>query len=171
MEDSTIMTVDSVTERLRAEHRELLPHLAELDQTPSELHAWGTQQVRDRLRAIVTFLRSDLVPHATAEEAVLYPAVEQAMGAPGATATMRADHAEIMARIDRLASTVEVLSEPWPRPGVIDDVAVQLAGLSAIIRLHLRKEEDLLLPALDRALTREAAEDLFARMSRGAHGQ
>lgn len=102
---------------------------------------------------------------------MVYPAVEEAMGAPGATATMRADHAEIAARIDRLASTLDALGEPWPRPGVVDDVAVQLAGLSAIIRLHLRKEEDLLLPALDRTLSGEAAEDLFARMRSAAHGQ
>lgn len=161
----------SVTEPLRAEHRDLLPHLAELDQTPGSLHAWSPEEALDRLGAIVTFLRGHLIPHATAEEDVLYPAVEQAMRAPGATATMRADHAEVVARIDRLEATVDTVAERWPDPDLIDDVAVQLAGLSSIIGLHFRKEEDILLPELDRALTPEAAEQLFARMGHAAHSQ
>lgn len=158
-----------VTEPLRAEHRELLPHLAELDQTPGSLRAWSPEEARDRLGAIVAFLRDHLIPHAVAEDEVLYPAVEQAMGAPGATATMRADHTEVLARVDRLAATVADAAERWPDPDLVDDVAVQLAGLSAIINLHFRKEEDVLLPRLDRSLSPEAADELFSRMGHAAH--
>jgi hemerythrin-like domain-containing protein len=164
------MTMTPVTEPLRAEHRELLPHLAELDQTPGSLRTWSTEQALDRLGAIVGFLRGHLIPHATAEDEVLYPAVEDAMGAPGATATMRADHTEVVVRIDRLAATVDTVADRWPDPDLVDDVAVQLAGLSAIINLHFRKEEDVLLPELDRSLTHEAAEELFSRMGHAAHG-
>lgn len=157
------------TEPLRAEHRELLPRLTALDRTPSELAAWNTAEALDHLGSLTAFLQDDLVPHARAEEAVLYPAVDEAMGAPEATATMRADHAEIGARIDRLERTLVTVAERWPDPDLIDDVALQLAGLRAIVRLHFHKEEDVLLPLLDRALTPQTAEDLFSRMSHAAH--
>jgi iron-sulfur cluster repair protein YtfE (RIC family) len=160
-----------VTEPLRAEHRELVPRLAELDQRPSTLAKWSAPEAEERLGRILGFLRDHLVPHAAAEEAVLYPAVEDAMGAPGATGTMRADHSEIVARLDRLADTVADVAGSWPAVELIDEVANQLAGLSAIVGLHFRKEEDVLLPVLDRVLSPEAAGLLFARMGEAAHGR
>ena len=70
---------------------------------------------------------------------MLYPAVEQAMAAPGATATMRAHHAEIVSRNDRLADTAATVAtrcptRPWPATS-----PTQLVGLSAILLLHFRK--------------------------------
>lgn len=157
------------SEPLRAEHRELLPHLAELDH---DVHEWTDRtprEVADELGAMVEFLRGHLVPHARAEEEVLYPAVEQAMGAPGATATMVADHREIVTRIDRFATTVDTVTQGWPDPAVVRDVARQLAGMSALIGHHFRKEEEVLLPVLDRSLSSDQAHDLFVRMGHAAH--
>jgi iron-sulfur cluster repair protein YtfE (RIC family) len=118
---------------------------------------------------VVEFLRGHLVPHATAEEHVLYPAVEEAMAAPGATATMRADHVEIVARIDRLAATARAVQERWPDPQLARDLAHQLVGLAAILQLHFSKEEDILLPVLDATLDPERASELFVRMAEAAH--
>ena len=84
------------TEPLRAEHRGLLPHLQGLETLTDEVDRWDADEAAHVLGDIVGFLRGHLVPHARAEEQVLYPAVEEAMAAPGATATMRADHAEIV---------------------------------------------------------------------------
>jgi len=49
------------------------------------------------------------------------------------------------------------------------DVAHQLIGLSAILQLHFRKEEDVLLPVLDASLDTDAVAALFARMREVAH--
>ena len=103
------------TEPLRAEHRELLPHLQGLETVADEVDRWDADEAAHVLGDIIGFLRGHLVPHAEAEEQVLYPAVEQAMAAPGATATMRADHAEIVSRIDRLADTAATVADRWPR--------------------------------------------------------
>lgn len=165
------MTTTTVTEPLRAEHRALRPHLAELADAAASVGTWDNTEAIDRLRRIVTFLQDHLAPHAAAEEAVLYPAVEEAMGAPGATATMAADHTEIVARSERLAATVDAAAEHGLDPAVVQDLAIQLAGLSAIVELHFRKEEEVLLPVLDRTLSTEAADDLFARMGHAAHGR
>ena len=158
------------TEPLRAEHRELLPHLHALDTAAGEADRWDVEEARRVLGGIVEFLHGHLVPHAHAEEQVLYPAVEDAMAAPGATATMRADHTEIVARIDRLATTVDALGQGWPAdPEGARDVAHQLVGLSAILQLHFAKEEAVLLPVLDRTLDAKQAADLFSRMGGVAH--
>lgn len=157
------------TEPLRAEHRDLLPHLRALDTAADELDRWDRDEAVHVLGDIVGFLRGHLVPHATAEEHVLYPAVEDAMAAPGATATMRADHAEIVARIDRLADAARTMEERWPDAGLARDLAHQLVGLSAILQLHFRKEEEVLLPVLDSTLSAEDASALFARMGEVAH--
>jgi iron-sulfur cluster repair protein YtfE (RIC family) len=158
------------TEPLRAEHRDLLPHLRALDVAADEIDHWDRDEAVHVLGDIVGFLREHLVPHATAEEEVLYPAVEDAMSAPGATATMRADHAEIVARIDRLADAAGTIEQRWPDAALVRDLAHQLVGLSAILQLHFRKEEEVLLPVLDERLGAEDASDLFARMGEVAHG-
>jgi iron-sulfur cluster repair protein YtfE (RIC family) len=157
------------TEPLRAEHRDLLPHLHALDTAATDVDRWDREQTIGHLGDIVEFLRDHLVPHAAAEEQVLYPAVEDAMAAPGATATMRADHSEIVARINHLADTVPIVEARWPDADLARDLAHQLVGLSAILILHFRKEEDVLLPVLDTALRPEQATALLARMGQVAH--
>ena len=157
------------TEPLRAEHRDLLPHLLALDTSATNVGGWDRDAAVRALNDVVDFLRGHLVLHAAAEEEVLYPAVEQVMAAPGATATMAADHAEIVARIDRLANTVETIEQRWPDAALARDVAHQLVGLSAILQLHFRKEEEVLLPVLDASLSADEAAALFARMGAVAH--
>jgi iron-sulfur cluster repair protein YtfE (RIC family) len=152
------------TEPLRAEHRDLLPHLRGLETVADEVERWDGDEAAHVLGEIVGFLRGHLVPHAKAEEQVLYPAVEEAMAAPGATATLRADHAEIVSRIDRLADTAATVATRWPDDNLARDLIHQLVGLSAIVVLHFHKEEEVLLPVLDTTLGADDAAALFARM-------
>lgn len=164
------MTTDQrPTEPLRAEHRALFPHVLALDEAAADLAGWDRDAALGALDDIVGFLQGHLVVHARAEEAVLYPAVEEAMAAPGATATMRADHAELVARIERLAATVAEVHRRWPDAGLARDLEHQLVGLSAILQLHFRKEEEVLLPVLDAGLSADEAATLFTRMGEIAH--
>ncbi len=154
---------------MRAEHRDLLPHLQGLKTLADEVDRWSADEAAHVLDEVVGFLRAHLVPHARAEEQVLYPAVEDAMAAPGATATMRADHAEIISRIDRLADTSATVATWWPDSALVRDLSHQLIGLSAILLLHFRKEEEVLLPVLDTTLGADDAAALFARMGHETH--
>jgi iron-sulfur cluster repair protein YtfE (RIC family) len=163
------MSKQRPTEPLRAEHRDLLPHLLALDTAANEAAGWDRDAAIASLTDLVGFLRGHLVPHAAAEEAVLYPAVEAAMGAPGATATMRADHVEVVSRIDRLADSAAIVEQRWPDADLARNIAHQLVGLSAILQLHFSKEENVLLPVLDASLDASAAAALFARMGEVAH--
>lgn len=155
------------TEPIRREHLELIPHIRELDQAAAEAHEWSRQVASDRLYHLVDFLEGHLLPHARAEEDILYPAIDQAMGAPNATATMRVDHDEIADRVGRLRETVSAALDTWPDQEHTSAVARQLAALAAIILLHFRKEEEVLLPVLDTALTEEEGRALFESMDSG----
>ncbi len=160
----------SLTEPLRAEHRELLPRLDDLRAAAAEIGNWQRDVTPSRLAEVVRFMREHLVPHARAEEAVLYPAFERALGAPGATVTMVADHVEIVRRIDALEGTIIAIGPRTPRPDQLEDLRAQLYGLWAILLLHFGKEEDVLLPELDVHLTPAEADALFAELASVAHG-
>ena len=85
----------SVTKPLRDEHQELLPHIESL-RAAAEAAEGNGNGLLTALDDVLAFLHHHLIPHAQAEDAVLYPKVEQVMHAPGATATMRRDHVEVV---------------------------------------------------------------------------
>jgi iron-sulfur cluster repair protein YtfE (RIC family) len=84
-----------VADPLRTEHAELLPRLEALP--AAAIASEGSHdEMLAAVDAAITFLRESLIPHAQAEDAVLYPRVEQLMHAPEATATMSRDHVEVV---------------------------------------------------------------------------
>lgn len=158
------------TEPIRAEHRGLIPDVEAVDRAAIELAQWNQEAASDRLFHIIDFLEGHLLPHAAAEESVLYPAIDEAMGAANATATMRVDHDEIASRVQHLRETITKALEVWPDAERTAAVVRQLSALAAIILLHFRKEEEVLLPILDSKLTVDEAEALFEAMdSEHAH--
>jgi iron-sulfur cluster repair protein YtfE (RIC family) len=158
-----------LTEPLRSEHRDLVPKLDALRVLGATLDSWEPGRTDVVLAEVISMLRHDLLPHARAEEAVLYPAVEQAMGAPGAMATMVADHREIARRVEALAGTAAAIEGKVPRPDQLEDLRAQLLGLWAILLLHLEKEEDILLPVLDEHLSADEARALFDALAAHEH--
>lgn len=149
------------TQPLRDVHRELLPYVEMLRSTADLVDAAMTEQVRGLLDEAHGFLVERLVPHMTAEDHVLYPVVEKAMGAPGATRVMSLDHVAI----GRLADDLGWLRAQLRDSTVTCDQAMRLRrvlyGLHAIMKLHLAKEEEILIPVLDGWLTAERAAVLF----------
>jgi len=92
------------------------------------------------LADIVAFLQEKVEPHTHVDEQVLYPRAAARMGSPLATAAMAYDHLAIRAWIAKLAEADE------------QDVATLqelLYGLDALIRVHLWKEDELMLNPLD----------------------
>ena len=130
------------TEPFRKEHVQLLEHIEHLAESARELPRLSDEE-RDALRErILGFLRGTLLPHAQAEEEVLYPEWAKLVGFADAAAPMIHDHEAIVARIERLERT-----------DVDDVVSLQelLYALYALISVHFHKEEDLQLPAFDAA--------------------
>ena len=130
------------TEPFRNEHEQLLEHIEHIAAAARELPRLSDEE-RDALRArILAFLRGTLIPHAIAEEKVLYPEWSKLLGFADAAAPMIHDHEAIVARIERL-ERADI--------GDVDSLQELLYGLYALISVHFRKEEDLQLPAFDAA--------------------
>ena len=147
---------------LRAEHQKLLARIDDLHSVAATVGPWGPRE--GRLADVIAFLRNHLLPHMRAEELAVYPAVEAAMQSPGAMATMVADHRYIELQIDALLPAAAALgSEPTVEQ--VEGVCARLYGLWAVLRMHFAKEENVLLPILERALTPEAQRALFEQMN------
>ena len=145
------------TEPFRREHEALLEHIEHLAHAAREIPQLSAEE-RDVLRArILGFLHATLLPHAKAEEEILYPQWAKLVGFPEAAVPMVHDHEAIVARIERLeAANIDD----------VDTLQELLYGLYALVSVHFRKEEDLQLPAFDAAP--EIAEQVIARMAAAA---
>lgn len=141
------------TETFRREHQELIEHIEHLAQAAREMPSLSVEE-RDALRArILDFLRGTLLPHAHAEEEVLYPEWARLIGFPDAAVPMVHDHEAIVARVERLEEA---------DPADVDSLQELLYELHGLIAVHFSKEEDLQLPAFDAAP--EVAERVLERM-------
>jgi len=145
------------TEPFRHEHEQLLEHIDHLAQAARELPRLSPDE-RDALRGrVLDFLRGTLLPHARAEEEILYPEWANLVGFADAAVPMVHDHEAIVARVERLEAA---------DPADVDSLQELLYGLHALISVHFSKEEDLQLPAFDAAP--EVAERVLERMGAAA---
>ena len=153
------------TEPIRIEHALLRPRIEELRTTADVVDGLTPHDVRNAVDRAHELLVHHVLPHAKAEDRVLYPEVERLMGAPGATAAMTHDHRAI----GHLAVELEGIREGLARRTVLEagqvrDLRRVLYGLHALLLAHLAKEEDLYLPLLDGRLTSAMADALFEAM-------
>jgi uncharacterized protein (DUF2249 family) len=87
-------------------------------------------------RTLLDFLKTELLPHARAEETTLYIVPEQSR-ASLLVAAMLAEHTVLGRRIDQLAATTDGLS-----------TALEARAIEALFEVHLEKENERLLPFL-----------------------
>lgn len=98
------------------------------------------------------FVRA-LERHLEAEEQVLFPAFEEATGMrAGPTQVMRHEHGEMKARLDAIAA----LLAAGDAGGLCDEVD----AFEALMASHSAKEERILYPMCDQALSELDGEDL-----------
>jgi iron-sulfur cluster repair protein YtfE (RIC family) len=134
-------TIDTHTSHgHRQDHTELGEHVAHLRLAARELPDLSIEERGALVGSIVDFLDGRLVPHATAEEHTLYPAVAELIGNPEATGPMLYDHRAIRQRIAELKEV---------DPVNLATLQELLYGLYALISVHFWKEEELYFPLLD----------------------
>ncbi|HEU5362322.1 MAG TPA: hemerythrin domain-containing protein [Gaiellaceae bacterium] len=130
------------TEPFRREHEELKSHIEHIRQAARRLPRLDHEEREAVVDRIVDFLRGTLVPHAKAEEEVLYPEWSKLLGFDDAAIPMVHDHEAIVARVERLEET---------DVDDVDTLQELLYGLHALIAVHFEKEEEIQLPAFDAA--------------------
>ncbi|MFE9094207.1 hemerythrin domain-containing protein [Streptomyces sp. NPDC007264] len=157
----------TVTEPLRAEHRELVPSIEALAAAAEAVGTASPDEQRKRADSSYAFLTTRLIPHAVAEDRVLYATVDSLLAGRGktrATDTMRRDHAQVGTLTAELGRLRGRLDRAAPGPDVREDLRRVLYSLHAIVALHFAKEEEVYLPLLDRELPPERAREMFQRM-------
>ncbi len=161
--------MNTPTQPLRDEHRELLPHIDRIRQVAEQIGQAPVPELRQGLDQVYEFLTRHLVPHAQAEDAALYPVVQKLLGSPLATRTMSRDHVEIGRYIEELALLKDGLSRLTPTGVPPESLRRILYGLYALVKVHFAKEEEVYLPILDEGLSPEEAREMFAAMEAAAH--
>jgi iron-sulfur cluster repair protein YtfE (RIC family) len=134
---ASTLTNESAAAAIRAHHVELDEHLRGRVAALSDAVRSGTDHVPAR-HAVLVCLDEDVLPHAAAEEKVLYPAGDNGMTALLVRA-MRNEHRDLVGRVERLRSVAGAL-----------DASTEANAILALFESHLAKENDLLIPALAR---------------------
>ncbi len=159
----------SLTQPLRDEHKELYPQVEMLRLAGDAVYESLTTSAHAKIEEAYHFLTHQLLPHAQAEEAALYPMVQKAMGAPEATATMSRDHVEV----ERLTNELATLRVHHSQLSITTLQAQALRrvlyGLYALVKVHFAKEEEIYLPLLDDKLSKAEAHEMFEKMEAAAH--
>ena len=151
-------------QRVRDEHRELMLRIELLRTLADSIGSASAELIREGVGQVYTFLIHQLIPHAQAEEQVLYPTVGRLLRALEATETMSRDHLEVI----RLTEELETLRMHlfYTSMSESDEQALRrvLYGLYAIIKLHLAKEEEIYLPIVEARLPAEEVNGLLEAM-------
>jgi uncharacterized protein (DUF2249 family)/iron-sulfur cluster repair protein YtfE (RIC family) len=122
-------------EKVEQHHAEMAGRLDLL--TADVVRSAGTDRAEAARQELLSWLRDELVPHATAEEQTLYPAAAQLVEARLLVEAMLAEHA----LIHRLVADLEAASDPV-------DAAGFARALETVFDSHLAKENDQLIPTL-----------------------
>jgi uncharacterized protein (DUF2249 family) len=109
-------------------------HVAALRAAAGEPAGPGWRQAQ---QALLSWLRTELVPHAVAEEAGLYPTAAAQPGGRLLVDGMLAEHKAITTLVTELESA-----------GTAVDAVAAARALAALFEVHLAKENNLILPLL-----------------------
>ncbi len=151
---------------VREEHKEPRAHIELLRKVADSIGSASTESIREGVGQAHSFLIHELIPHAQAEEQVLYPTVGRLLRALEATETMSRDHLEVIRLTEELESLrLHLFYTPASQS---DEQALRrvLYGLYAIIKLHLAKEEEIYLPILEARFPAEEVDGLVEAMKR-----
>ncbi len=160
------MTV--LTQPLRDEHKELLPHVEEIRSLANLVGDVPVSALRQQIDKTYEFLARHLIPHAQAEEKALYPIVGKLIGASEAMAPMQFDHVEIGRMTQRLGALRAQFSGEMLNGAQMNELRELLYGLYTLVRTHFVKEEEIYLPILDAKLTADGAQRMFDAMEAAA---
>lgn len=170
-------------DELLREHVEIMAEVDGLRRALTALDRRGEAAVAEALpafRAVTRMMGTTLHRHATKEDEVLFPALEQVWGRREGTPTavMRMEHSMIHNRVDLFRDTLAQLEAEHPeiagRGGALE---AALAGdpdveslrrvgeeIVHLLDIHFGKEEDILFPMAREMLSPEELDEAARRM-------
>jgi iron-sulfur cluster repair protein YtfE (RIC family) len=138
----------------RHEHHDLRPGIERIRELALRAGHLALPELSDGVLRVLDWARDVLEPHASWEDAWLYPQIDERVGTPWATRTMRYEHGQVKRLIEDLrAARAQLVSASRPHdPAVVTGALFALDGL---LRAHLEREDRFLVPLLDEGSTRE----------------
>ena len=125
---------------LGEEHRRLREGLASLQECIAACHRSSRSQVIEGVVRTLAWLRRDVLPHASWEDAWLYPRLDHSAGTAWATRALSLQHEQIRELAVQLEKAFEAAHEQWSSE-VAFALATAMARLEALISSHLGQEE------------------------------
>lgn len=129
-------------EKIREEHKKLLPELRRLRELADHLDELPPAEARRHLLSVKQFLTEQLIPHEKVEDETMYPVIAELMGGDDPTGTMSRAHLEISRLIRSYGHLVDLVSTTDLDSEDIRDFRRMLYGLHALLTLHFAQEEE-----------------------------
>ena len=126
--------------QLRAEHDAILPLIEQIRTVADGLSNRSSDLIP--VQALLDRLEGELIPHERADEELLVPLVDRALGGTDATAAMSRTHAEIEHQVGRLRRLLTDIELGSVQPEDVVELRRLLYGLYAVLRLHNAQEEE-----------------------------
>lgn len=156
--------MESIFERMREDHRRVLAEVAAMEEAMAARGGAGADPLPTVAR-VAALLERQFASHMAAEDEVLYPALMEALPETRASIEpLRADHGVLRMMLADLEETLR--QEPGEARD--EEMAVQIRDLVDLLRIHVRKEEGLVIGVAERVLRPAEVEALAARMTRGS---
>jgi iron-sulfur cluster repair protein YtfE (RIC family) len=127
------------------EHQRIRAGLSGLEEVITHVHRMSRPEVVDGVVRTLEWLRREILPHASWEEAWLYPKLDEEAGTAWATRALRFEHEQIRELATALENEFELAHQRWSSEVAFRLVAA-LARLDSLIKAHLAQEERFVLP-------------------------
>jgi hemerythrin-like domain-containing protein len=129
------------------EHAELIRGLNQIHELARSIGHVATPLVADRMIDVMHWIDRTLEPHLAWEDAWLYPEIDRRTATPWATRAARFDHSQLRSRVERLR--FERVGFTADLEGARDALQADLFAFEGLVRAHVEREEQFLLPLLD----------------------
>jgi hemerythrin-like domain-containing protein len=143
--------LEGITQNMQQDHHRI-------DGIAADLGAMIEDGEMERADYAFADLDEGLRRHIRIEEELLFPVIEAKTGMLGPTRVMRIEHQRIAARLDELKEALRLLQRP--------QASAALMELLHLLGAHNLKEEQVLYPRTDAALSPPEIQALLGRISR-----
>jgi heavy metal translocating P-type ATPase len=130
----------AVAHELKIEHDAMLAVVEQIRAVADILSTENSDLVP--AHTLLDRLERELLPHERADEALLVPLVDRALGRTDTTVALSRTHAEIEHQVSRLRRLLTDLDNDTVQPEDIVELRRLLYGLYAVLRLHNAQEEE-----------------------------
>jgi hemerythrin-like domain-containing protein len=156
-------------EVVRRHHQDILQEIDALEAAAESIDPALPEASAAALRRAVVFLRDDLRPHAVGEEHSLYPAAEPLIKKHGGAVTLlEMAHLYVDDAMARFSLDVGRLLDGGlsreDRETIVARVRRTAHALKAVLAVHLREEDEVVLPLMEQHLSDAEQEEIVRLM-------